>query len=87
MKFWKSTKRIRAVKKSEYRKQRPFSGDSSSDSDFETPPLKRMKTSVEDRLKKLEDGLQENTALKIQVIEAQSKEKQLKDVQSRYREM
>ena len=64
-KFWKTSKQIRAVKLSEYRKHNPaaFQG-SSSDSDFELPPRKHSKILkskerdlIEERLQKLEQEL------------------------------
>ena len=89
--FWRTSKRIRAVKKSEYRKQNhPGSSsraESSSDSDFEPPPHKLPKVWVrgpmidkEERLQKLEHEVRgENVKLK---IEAHDKERQVKESRS-----
>ena len=61
-KFWKSNKRIRAVKKTEYQRKRPMTFSSEDDdSDFECPPPKRTKKSqLEERLQKIEAQLNEN---------------------------
>ena len=60
--FWKTSKRIRAVRRSDFKKGKSINTFSSSDSDFEPPPfLKRSKVSdvtIEDRLKKLEADMQ-----------------------------
>ena len=89
--FWKTSKRIRAVRKCDLRKGTGrFVIDSSSDSDFELPPFtcKRSKitvssvSSTEQRLKRLEDQMRTETVdLKESVTE---KEKQLKDTKKRF---
>lgn len=80
-KFWKTSKRIRAVKLSDYHKHNPAAfQDSSSDSDFEPPPRKHskiLKSSkerdlIEERLQKLEQELSisnENSELKMKVAD------------------
>ena len=79
--FWKTSKRIRAVRKSEVKKGKRslLSLNSSSDSDLDVTPNKRPKVvSMEERLRKLEvEMFSENKNLKESFEE---KSKQLKDV-------
>ena len=94
-KFWKTSKRIHAVKLSDYRKHNPaaFQG-SSSDSDFESPPCKLSKIlkSSEERdlleewLQKVEQELAISSENSKKVAEMQEKdvEKKLKEAESRY---
>ena len=59
--FWKTSKRVRAVRKSELRKGKACPVfDSNSDSDFEMPPIfrsQKVSDSTEERLKRLEDQM------------------------------
>ena len=90
--FWKTSKCIRAVRKSEVKSRKgkaPLALDSSSDSDFEIPcSTKRQRVvqaSMEERLQKLEgEILSENADLRGTFSE---KEKHLKAVQSRLTEV
>ena len=89
--FWKTSKRIRAVRKSEVKSRKGKTTlllDSSSDSDFELPPTKRQRVveaSVEQQLQKLEgEILRENADLRGTFSK---KEKQLKAVQNRLTEV
>ena len=95
-KFRKTSKWIRAVKLSDYRKHNPaaFQG-STSDSDFEPPPRKQSKILksikerdlIEERLQKLEQELSisnENSELKMKVAEMREKDKKLKEAEARY---
>ena len=76
-KFWKSNKRIRAVKKTEYQRKRPMTFSSEDDdSDFECPPPKRTrKSQLEERLQKIEAQLNENVQCETVVTEAKEREK------------
>ena len=62
--FWKSNKRVRAVKKVEFRRGKaPYLLDTSSDSDFDIQQPAKCKKSLtmEERLTKLEEQMIENS--------------------------
>ena len=86
--FWKTSKRIRAVKRSDLKRGKNLASiDSSSDSDFDPRPLsKRTRTAtVEDRLEKLEGDMQRaNSGL---LAESNERSELLKKLRKRFSEL
>lgn len=75
-KFWHTSKRMRAVRKSDFRKRVSNSSNSSSESDFDIPHPKRGRiVSMESRLEKVERELS---------LQGKSDSRQLRETHSRY---